>query len=223
MGGYLGTMFLPLLASPVICIDPGHPSEVGVGTQGKRLTELHANWTVALRLRDLLRKDGYRVVMTKASEGEFVRNRRRAEIANGAGADLMVRLHCDGSPRPGFAVYYPDRQGTSGGRTGPTAAVLARTAPLARRFHAALAAGLKGSLVDQGLMSDVRTAVGGRQGALTGSIFSEVPVVLVEMATITLRHDEAFMASEKGQARMAAALADGVRAAVGAGIRRESP
>ena len=210
-------MFLPVSAPPTICLDPGHPSEVGVGTQGKRLTELHANWTVALRLRDLLRKDGYRVVMTKGSERERVTNRRRAEVANAAGAALMVRLHCDGSPRPGFAVYFPDRQGRSGGRTGPSAAVLARTAPLARRFHAALAQGLKGSLVDQGLMSDIKTAVGGRQGALTGSVFSEVPVVLVEMATITLRGDEAFMASERGQARMAAALAAGVRAAVGEG------
>ena len=68
----------------------------------------------------------------------------------------------------------------------------------------------------------MKTAVGGRQGALTGSIFSEVPVVLVEMATITLRGDEAFMASERGQARMARALAAGVRAALapdGAGQR----
>ena len=161
-------MFLPVSAPPTICLDPGHPSEVGVGTQGKRLTELHANWTVALRLRDLLRKDGYRVVMTKESERERVTNRRRAEVANAAGAALMVRLHCDGSPRPGFAVYFPDRQGRSGGRTGPSAAVLARTAPLARRFHAALAQGLKGSLVDQGLMSDIKTAVGGRQGAVDG-------------------------------------------------------
>lgn len=210
-------MFLPLQVPKVVCIDPGHPSEVGVGTQGKRLTELHANWTIAVRLRDLLRKDGYRVVMTKATEKAYVRNRRRSEIANAARADLMVRLHCDASPRPGFAVYYPDRQGTAEGRTGPTAEVLRRTAPLARRFHAALASGLKGELGDQGLMSDVKTAVGGRQGALTGSIFSEVPVVLVEMATITLRHDEVFMLSESGQRRMAEALEAGVKAALSGG------
>lgn len=208
-------MFLPPTMTPkVVCIDPGHPSEVGVGTQGAKLTELHANWTIALRLRDLLQRDGYRVVMTKASEREYVRNRRRADVANDARADLLVRLHCDGSPRPGFAVYYPDRQGVAEGRTGPSADVIRRTAPLARRFHAALAAGLRGELQDQGLMSDVRTAVGGRQGALTGSIFSRVPVVLVEMATITLRHDEAFMLSESGQRRMAEALEAGVRAAV---------
>ena len=201
--------------APVVCIDPGHSSEVGPGTRGRRLTELHADWVVALRLKGLLERDGYRVVMTKATEGERVRNRRRAEIANAAGADLMVRLHCDASNRPGFAVYYPDRQGRAEGTTGPSARVIRRTAPLARRFHAALAAGLKGSLADQGLMSDVRTAIGGKQGALTGSVFSQVPVVLVEMATITLPHDERFLISEAGQARMASALEAGVRAALG--------
>lgn len=208
-------MFLPPFAPPTVCIDPGHTSEVGSGTRGVNLTELHANWVMARRLKGLLEKDGYRVVMTKASEGEFVRNRRRAEVANAAGAALMVRLHCDGSPRPGFAVYYPDRQGKAEGTTGPSADVIRRTAPLARRFHAALAAGLKGSLDDQGLMSDVKTAVGSKQGALTGSVFSAVPVVLVEMATITLRHDEVFLLSESGQAQMAAALEAGVRAALG--------
>lgn len=205
----------PLLAPKTVCIDPGHPSEVGVGTQGSKLTELHANWTIAVRLRDLLREDGFRVVMTKQSEKEFVRNRRRSEIANEAKADLMVRLHCDASPKPGFAVYYPDRKGTAEGTTGPAGDVIRRTAPLARRFHAALAAGLKGEMEDQGLMSDIKTAVGGKQGALTGSIFSQVPVVLVEMATITLKHDEAFMLSEVGQRKMSEALAAGVKAALG--------
>lgn len=205
----------PMLVPKTVCIDPGHPSEVGVGTQGRKLTELRANWTIAVKLRDLLKKDGFRVVMTKQSEGEYVRNRRRAEIANAARADLMVRLHCDASAHPGFAVYYPDRQGKAEGRTGPATDVIRRTAPLARRFHAALAAGLRGELNDQGLMSDIKTAVGGKQGALTGSIFSKVPVVLVEMATITLKHDEAFMLSQVGQRKMSEALAAGVKAALG--------
>lgn len=204
----------PLPPVKTVCIDPGHPSEVGVGTEGKKLTEVHANWTVAVKLRDLLKKKGYRVVMTESREGQFVRNRKRAEIANTAKADLMVRLHCDASPKPGFAVYFPDRQGKSEGRTGPSADVIRRTAPLAARFHRALAAGLAGKLDDQGLMSDIRTAVGSKQGALTGSIFSEVPVVLVEMATITLAHDEAFLGSDAGQKVMAEALADGVEAAL---------
>jgi N-acetylmuramoyl-L-alanine amidase len=54
--------------------------------------------------------------------------------------------------------------------------------------------------------------VGSQQGALTGSIFSTIPVVTVEMAVITQPDDEAFIASPRGQARMARALFSGVEA-----------
>ena len=57
--GYLCAMFLFL--APVVCLDPGHSSEVGPGTRGRSLTELHANWIVALRLKGLLERDGFRV------------------------------------------------------------------------------------------------------------------------------------------------------------------
>lgn len=208
-------MLAPLALPPTICIDPGHPSEVGIGTRGKTLTELHANWTVAVKLRDLLRRNGYRVVMTKRSEKELVRNRRRAEIANRAHANLMLRLHCDASHGQGFAVYFPDRQGRSEGTTGPSREVIEKTAPIAFRFHQAFVAKLGPELFDQGLMSDIKTAVGSRQGALTGSVFSKVPVVLIEMATLTNAHDEAFLNSKNGQERMVQALAAGVDAALG--------
>ncbi|MBT8398747.1 MAG: N-acetylmuramoyl-L-alanine amidase, partial [Gemmatimonadetes bacterium] len=57
-----------------------------------------------------------------------------------------------------------------------------------------------------------KTAVGARQGALTGSIFSGIPVVTVEMVVITQPEGEAFIASEDGQLRMARAIAAGIEA-----------
>ena len=80
---------------PVICIDPGHPSENGVGTRGKKITEVQAAWKVALILKGLLEQAGFKVVMTKSSENQHVTNKARAETANRAHAALMVRLHCD--------------------------------------------------------------------------------------------------------------------------------
>jgi N-acetylmuramoyl-L-alanine amidase len=191
---------------PVVCIDPGHPSEVGPGTKGRTITEMRAAWLVALRMKELLEREGVRVVLTKSREDEMVRNRQRAEIANRAKADLMVRLHADAATGSGFAVYYPARTGTAQGRTGPSRSVLDRTAPMARRFHATLGQELKGHLRDNGLKTDRQTLIGGRQGALTGSIFSEVPVLLVEMCVLTNPKDDAFMASQAGQEVMARAL-----------------
>lgn len=199
----------------IICIDPGHPSEVGMGTRGKKLTELEVAWNMAQLVKVRLEKMGAKVVLTKSSKNQFVRNRERASIANRAKADFMLRLHCDAAAGSGFASYYPTQQGKSEGVTGPSAALLKRVKPVAIRFHSALAEEMKGHLSDDGLKSDLKTAVGGKQGALTGSVFSQVPVVLVELIVLTNPKDEAFIASKQGQEVFADALAKAVVAAVG--------
>jgi len=157
---------------------------------------------------------GFKVVMTKTSENQFVRNRKRAETANQAHAALMVRLHCDSNSGTGFTTYYPDRQGKSEGVTGPSLAILRQTAPIAHRFHDKLAEDLKGVLKDNGLKGDEATAVGHKQGALTGSVFSKVPVVLVEMVVLTNPPDEAFIGSPANRRKVAQALADATRTAI---------
>jgi N-acetylmuramoyl-L-alanine amidase len=75
---------------------------------------------------------------------------------------------------------------------------------------------LAGRLRDRGLKSDMATRVGAQQGALTGSIYSHVPVLLVEMCVLTNPHDEALVATDEGQETMARALAQGVMAALAA-------
>jgi len=200
---------------PVICVDPGHISEVGAGTRGKKVTELQIAWDVALRLKAKLEGLGYDVVLTKNSLRQVVTNRHRAEVANKAHADYMVRLHCDAANGSGFASYYPAVRGTAYGTTGPSPLVLRMSKDYAGRFHAALATALKGKLRNNGLKTDAQTAVGSQHGgALIGSIYSNVPVVLVEMVVLTNPKDEAFIASTEGQDAMATALAQGVLAAL---------
>lgn len=199
------------VASPLIAIDPGHPSEVSSGAEVQNgTTEVHSAWVVARRLEKLLRDRGYDVVMTKSSEMQMVRNVERAAVGNRARADLMVRLHCDASSDSGFALYYPDRQGTAEGRTGPSAAVMKRSSAAAESLHVAMAPLLAGKLKDGGVRGDSRTLVGSRQGALTGSIFSEIPVVLIEMVTLSNPRDAEFIKSEAGRSLMARAIADGI-------------
>lgn len=211
----LATALLSALASkPVICIDPGHPSEVGRGTSGKQIFELKLAWNIGVGLRKRLVKDGYTVVMTKDAEEAFVSNKKRAEIANQAHAAFMVRLHCDAAEGTGFTVYFPDRQGTNGGFKGPSRKLIKQVRPLAVRFHEGLAESLQSTLKDNGLHSDAKTAVGSKQGALTGSIYSKVPVVLVEMCVLTNPKDEKLMLSSAGQKAMIEGLSAGVRRAV---------
>ncbi len=200
----------------VVCIDPGHPSEVGRGTTGKQISELKAVWLVAKQLQKRLEARSITVVLTKSSEQEFVRNKRRAEIANNSKADLFIRLHCDAAAGRGLATYYPDKQGRSGGVTGPKPEVLKRSSIAAHAFHPEAIRVLKGSIPDFGLFTDRKTLVGGKQGALTGSIWSKVPVLLVEMVVLTNPKDEAFIVTTKGQDKMAEALDAGVMKALSA-------
>lgn len=197
-----------------ICIDPGHPSEVGNGSHGKKLTEIHANWLMAKALEKRLVAKGFKVVLTKHSEKEFVANKRRAEIANLSHANLLIRLHCDGSPGSGYAVYYPEAPGHDGKVIGPSESVRKRSRIAAAAFYKGFSHHPDLELLNNGLKTDRQTAVGKKNGALAGSIYSKVPVFLIEMATLTNSKDEAYLSSESGQATVADALEGGVEKAL---------
>ncbi len=210
----------PLTPLPVICIDPGHPSEGNAGTTVQNgLQEVEVVFDVARLLVSAIEEGrAARTVLTRdfrsfdPATDLRVTNRRRAEIANEAGAALFLRLHCDTGSSHGFAVYYPDREGSKHGHTGPPEPLREESRRAAEVIHATMVEHLGDTLQDNGLRGESRTYVGSRQGALTGSIFSQVPAVTVEMVVLSHPDDAAFIGSEDGQDRMARALADGVRA-----------
>ncbi|MFP4248565.1 MAG: N-acetylmuramoyl-L-alanine amidase [Armatimonadota bacterium] len=204
------------VAGRTVCIDPGHPSETSAGTSGPSgVSENHINWVIARKLKSDLESAGATVVMTKQSENEHVTNRRRAEIANAAGADIMIRLHCDAAPSRGFSIYAPDRQGTRYGVTGPARSVIDASTARMGPFYEGMKSVLAGTLPGRGTHGDSATYVGSRQGALTGSIFSEVPTLTIEMCVLTNAQDEAFISSAAGQQTMVEALRAGLESALG--------
>ena len=199
------------VSPPTIVIDPGHPSEVSSGSRVHNgTTEVHVAWAVAQRLATLLRANGYTVVLTKPTEMTSVTNAERARISNDARAALVVRLHCDDGADSGFAIYHADRQGRVQGHTGPSDAVIRASAAAAESVHVSMSRALEGTLHDGGIRPDVKTGVGEAQGALTGSILSRVPVVLIEMVSLTNAHDAAFIKSPTGISLMAQAIANGI-------------
>ncbi len=201
---------------PLVAIDPGHPSETSPGAAGPTgVTEIQVNWAVAQLLKTRLEEAGYRVVLTKLAEDELVTNRHRAEIGTLHGAQVMVRLHCDAGNHRGTATFYPDRQGERWGVRGPSPEVVQASGRFAEAFHPAMIRALGPDWPDLGIKGDSETYVGSRQGALTGSIFSTIPVVTVEMVVITQPDDEAFIAGEEGQGIMAGAIFAGLEAYFG--------
>jgi N-acetylmuramoyl-L-alanine amidase len=204
----------PAIAAPFrVCIDPGHPSENNDGREllhGVR--EVDVNWAVAQALRQLLEQNGYGVVLTKSSLPEYVTNKRRAEIANDAGVDLMVRLHADSEGPGGFTLYYPKKAGQVKGARGPSPAMIEASDRAAKAFHAALVSSLGGQLKDNGIKGDEQTFIGGKQGALTGSIYSQVPTLLVEMVNLAKPGDAKWISDPQNQQTFAKALLAGVAA-----------
>ncbi|NLN74823.1 MAG: N-acetylmuramoyl-L-alanine amidase [Armatimonadetes bacterium] len=197
--------------SLVICVDPGHPSEVSSGkTVQNGLQEVVINWNVAAYLIQNLQASGYSVICTKTHCEETVTNKRRAEIANQNGASLLIRLHCDTGSGSGYTLYYPDRQGKKNEKVGPSALVIKSSYVAADAIHRGMTAAMKGDLKDNGVKGDSATKIGGRQGALTGAIYSDVPAVTVEMVFLSNRADADFIRAETGQQRMASALAAGI-------------
>jgi N-acetylmuramoyl-L-alanine amidase len=177
---------------------------------------MQINFYVASLLATDLQRDGVKVIMTKNSLKLYLTNKRRALIANWAHANLFLRLHCDANSGSGFAVYYPGAPGVAAdGTKGPSQHVINASRIAANKFHAGLVEGIAGELVDNGVKTDAETAIGAKQGALTGSIYSECPTVLVEMLTLTNLKDEKWIMNRRHPAILAHALEKGVLAALG--------
>ena len=199
-----------------VVVDPGHPSEISDGrTSVHGTSELVVTWAVGQRATAMLRQRGIDVVLTRGQQDSIVTNRARAEIANCSGATLFVRLHADYAPTRGFSVYYPDREGEYGAKRGPSVRIRTLSGRAARAFYSAMVIAMVLSDVPgRGVRSETETAIGARQGALTGSIFAEIPVITVEMVTLSDARDAAFVSSERGVELLSKAIAAGVVAAL---------
>ncbi len=182
----------------VVCLDPGHaatPSEIdpetGINTQDwVNEPEMSIVYDISLRAKALLEARGIRVVMTKSSVDDPVNLKRRAQIANEAGARMIVHIHADpGLSRP--TTYYPGpapydwKANTESGRiVYMDPVVRERSEAAARRFHAAMAAHILQAtgLRDGGLVVENRgtTGTGNYGPVFSYDIWSKVPTFTLE-------------------------------------------
>lgn len=98
----------------LVVIDAGHNySGVDTGATGNGLREQDITYYIAEKLKPMLERNGFQVVMTRNSLKENVSEEsvsaslsRRAEIANRAGADLFISIHCNAGGGTGTETYY---------------------------------------------------------------------------------------------------------------------
>jgi murein DD-endopeptidase MepM/ murein hydrolase activator NlpD len=121
LGGFAMSSDKASAKNHVVVIDAGHGSAGDSGSTNEPANVL----AIALRLKPILEKDGYTVVMTRTSRGQTIGGVRRqsgvsgldtqhydlaarGNIANKAGAELVVSIHSDSHSRDQFAILYPD-------------------------------------------------------------------------------------------------------------------
>ena len=110
-----------------IVIDPGHGGFDRGGIPGQRVPEKIMTLDVSLRLKPLLEKAGYRVVMTRDTD-VFVPLGTRAAIANSNPNAIFVCIHFNSATRSGangIETYFYSTE----------------SAPLAASIHSALVGG----------------------------------------------------------------------------------
>ncbi len=98
----------------LIVIDAGHNySGVDTGASGNGLREQDITYYIAEELKPMLERNGFEVIMTRNSLKENVSDEsvsaslsRRAEIANKAGADFFISIHCNAGGGTGTETYY---------------------------------------------------------------------------------------------------------------------
>ena len=200
-----------------ICIDAGHQrygnnalEEIGPGssirkpkvtsgTEGKytHKAESEVNLETAKKLKSILISRGYKVVMVRESQDVNISNIQRAEIANKSNADLAIRIHCDGSGNSALHGYF----------------IL--TPSSSNRF-------LSSSIVNSSLrltkclLPAIQKATGANnrgisyRDGLTGTNWSKVPTVLVEMGEMSNKQEDYALSTPAYQEKMATGMANGI-------------
>lgn len=173
-------------------VEPGGTSGVVTGRD-----EAEVNLEIALRLKEKLVDAGVTVVMVREDNETVLSSEQRARIANAAGADLFVRLHCDGSDDPsahGFSTLVP-------GYNEWTAGIVESSAYAAAVMHPVIVA--ESGAADAGIVE---------RYDLAGFNFCEVPSVLFEMGFMSNPDEDVLLSDGAYQDGLAQAICDGVLA-----------
>lgn len=200
-----------------ICIDAGHQRygnnaleaigpgsstrkpKVTSGTEGKytHKAESEVNLETAKKLKTILISRGYKVVMVRESQDVNISNIQRAEIANKSNANLAIRIHCDGSGNSALHGYF----------------IL--TPSSSNKF-------LSSSIVNSSLrltkclLPAIQKTTGATNRGisyrddLTGTNWSKVPTVLVEMGEMSNKQEDYALSTPAYQEKMATGMADGI-------------
>ena len=199
----------------LIVLDAGHGGvDPGAGNPALHLEEKNLTLDVVLRLRKLLERRGYRVILTRSDDTKLAVAQRadleqRAEVATRAKADLFLSVHFNwASPSvTGTETYVmtPQFQASSGNGKDD---VVDKAFPGNRQDYANVVLGYQ---LHRDLLTGLKTVDrGDKRGRLLVLSFAECPAALVEPAFISNPGEARRLATPEFRQQIAEALANGI-------------
>ena len=201
---------------PVVVLDPGHSSKVAggyeplgpgsgqmkakdtSGTQGvaTNVPEYKLNLTIAKKLKTVLQKRGYKVILTRTNNNVALSCRQRAEIANKAKADAFIRIHANGS--------------TYSSANGAMTICTTKNSPYVPSLYT------KSKALSTQLLNAYVKATGCKKeyvwetDSMSGNNWSKVPTTIIEMGYMSNPAEDRKMQNASYQKRMVQGIANGI-------------
>lgn len=202
----------------VICIDAGHQTKANLEREpigpGAKATKFkvtggtHGLWTgqpeyklalkVAKKLRKILKKCGYKVIMCRTKNNVNMSNSERAAIANKNNADAFIRIHANGAANKAV--------------NGAMTICQTKNNPYNSSLYS------KSKLLSEKILDHIvkkskcKKLYVWETDTMSGINWCQVPVTIVEMGYMTNETEDKALNTSSYQKKMAKGMADGIDA-----------